>query len=199
MKVAFDENIPMAMVRVFQSFSKEHQILRLIPGLEVAYAKDYAPARTDKDYIKKSDVPWIKRFSQAGGKVIISGNTRMMSVEAERLALVEEGMIVFFPDGSWNGLRFFDKCALLLRWWPQLAEIAKTASAPSFWRIPATWKSEAGIVQVPHTDQSLERVERQKAEGLAKREARKANRPDPAQTQLEGLEAPDHDGEAKES
>jgi len=172
------------MVRVFQSFSKEHQILKLIPGLIVEYAKDYAPLKTDGDYIRKSDVPWIKRFAKVGGKVIISGNTKMMTVHAERLALVEERMIVFFPDPSWNGLGFFDKCALLLRWWPDLARVAKSASAPSFWRIPATWKSDAGIVQVPHTDQSLARIEREKAQGPAKRAARKAKRADPKHPEL---------------
>ncbi len=41
MKVAFDENVPVAMVRVFQTFANERQLRKLIASVEVTSAKDY--------------------------------------------------------------------------------------------------------------------------------------------------------------
>ena len=67
-------------------------------------------------------MPWIEKFAAAGGKVIISGNTKMRQVPHERLALVEAGMIVVFFENRWNGWNFFRKCALLLHWWPVVAK-----------------------------------------------------------------------------
>lgn len=69
MKVAFDENVPIAMVRVFQSLAKENQFRKL--GLIVQCAQDYTPKKGDADFLKGNDVPWIKRFANAGGRVIL--------------------------------------------------------------------------------------------------------------------------------
>ena len=63
MKVAFDEHVPTALVRALQSFAEERQFKRLSGGYEICKAVDYAPAKVDEDYIKKSDVPWIKRYA----------------------------------------------------------------------------------------------------------------------------------------
>ena len=88
MKVAFDENIPIAMVRVFHTFANEHQLRKLAGNVTIRSASDYTPKLGDHDYVSRNDEPWIKRFAADGGKVIISGNTRMMWVPHERLALL---------------------------------------------------------------------------------------------------------------
>jgi hypothetical protein len=87
LKVAFDENIAPAMVRVFQILASEKQLKWLTEGLTVQSAKDFTPRKGDPDYRKNDDVPWIKRFAEAGGQVIISGNTAMKKQPHERLAL----------------------------------------------------------------------------------------------------------------
>lgn len=94
MQVAFDENIPIAMVRVFKALATERQFRKL--GLTIHGADDFTPKPGDEDYKPNNDVPWIKRFAAAGGKIIISGNTRIMSVPHERLALLDAGMVVLF-------------------------------------------------------------------------------------------------------
>ena len=75
MKIAFDENVPIAMVRVFQTFASERQLRKLSGSFEIKSAADYTPRPGDPDYVPRSDVPWLKRFAADGGKVIISGNT----------------------------------------------------------------------------------------------------------------------------
>lgn len=189
MRLAFDEHLPPAMARIFKDLANQRGIQKLSVGLIIEMAKDYAPAPTDHDFIRRNDAPWVKRFAAAGGEVIISGDKRMRSDPAERTALVQAKQVVFFFDPAWNNLEFCDKCAMLLHWWPTVLETAGAAPKPSFWRIPATWRSEAGIVQLPHSDLKLERIERQKADGAKIRERRKVRRHgDPTQPDLNGLE-----------
>ena len=57
----------------------------------------------------------------------------MKSVPHERIALVEEGMIVFFFERQWNKWRFFTKCALLLLWWPVVVKQIRAAKADVFY------------------------------------------------------------------
>ena len=194
MRIAFDENIPIAMVKVFQTFANEKQIRKLAENLTIESAKDYTPKATDPDYLRKNDEPWIRRFSQAGGNVIISGNTKMMSEPHERLALVETGMVVIFFENRWNNLRFFPKCAILLHWWPKVIHTAKRAEPPSFWRIPSNWDVDGKLRRMSHADQGLLQIERQIADGprikAARRRARSELTPS-AQTTIDFIEATD--------
>lgn len=136
------------MVRVFQTFANERQLKKLIASVEVTSAKDYTPQRGDGDYRPKDDTPWIKRFAADGGKVIISGDTRMRYVPHERLALVEAGLLVFFFDGKWSEWGFFHKCSLLIHHWPAIASrIKRTRSSTkaAFWQIPLSWSEKAKL------------------------------------------------------
>lgn len=144
MKIAFDENMPHAMVRVFQTFTSEKSSKKLVGNFEILSAKDFTPAKSDADYVAKNDVPWIKRFHQAGGRVIISGNTEMKNVPHERLALIECGMLVIFFEPSWNNWGFFKKCAHLMHWWPVIAAKARSGKKGKFWHVPLNWQGHDG-------------------------------------------------------
>jgi len=160
-KVAFDENVPIAMVRVFQALAAESQFQKL--GVTIQSAKDYTPKPSDLDYLPKNDTPWIKRFSTEGGKVVISGNARMMNIPHERLALLDEGLIVLFFENRWNNWKFFTKCALLLLWFPAIAKTAKTATPKTFWRIPSIWDEKAKLRPQSTGDLKLEKLERKRS------------------------------------
>lgn len=186
MKVAFDENIPIAMVRVFQTFAKERQLQRLTAGLLIESAKDYTPRPDDPDYEKGSDVPWIRRFAADRGRAIISGNTRIMERPHERQALVDANLVAVFFESAWNELRFCTKCSLLLHWWPVVAQKLNDAAPPSFWRIPNNWVKNGTLRPLPITDQRLEKLERQKAAepAVAARRRRSIVDPSPDQTAM---------------
>lgn len=182
MKIAFDEHIPPVMVKVFREFASDKHLLKLNADLIIESAKLYYPKPEDSDYLRRNDAPWIKRFSAAGGKVVISGNTRMKVVPHERLALVEEGMVVIFFDGYWNNWDFFKKSSLLLHWWPAIVKQLKTAKPSSFWHIPAIWPIKDGVKlrSVSNEDLKLLKIERQKAAQKKVRAARDTKRDEPA-------------------
>lgn len=161
MKIAFDENVPAAMVRVFQTFANERQLRNITGNFEVKSARDYTPQQGDPDYVRNSDVPWLKRFAADGGKVVISGNTEMKNVPHERLALIDGGFIVIFFEGQWSKWKFFRKCALLLHWWPQVAAKVKRAKPGTFWHIPCNWAEKGRLRPVSSEDPRKLRLERQ--------------------------------------
>jgi hypothetical protein len=141
LKIAFDEHVPVQMLRVFKSLGLEKRF----KGFEFAIAKDYAPKPTDPDYIRKSDVPWLERFAKDGGKIIISGNVRMMDNPLEMQALRELGFKVFFFEAKWNQWDFFQKSALLLFYWERIAAKIRRGKSGKFWRIPGHFKTDGGL------------------------------------------------------
>jgi PIN like domain len=160
LKIAFDENVPIAMVKVFQTFASERQLKRKIGAFEITSATQYTPKPADDDYLKKNDVPWIKRLAAAGGKVIISGDTEMRHVPHERLALIQAGMLVFFFDGKWSQWNFFRKCSLLIHHWPTIADRIKRGKAPAFWHVPLSWNEKAKLRKVSTDDPKKLKLER---------------------------------------
>lgn len=178
MKVAFDENVPAAMVRVFRSFHKERSLKHIVQGVVLESAIDYTPKLTDPDYKPKNDEPWIRRYAAAGGRVIISGDVRMSSVPHERLALVQEGMVVVFFAPKWGGWPFCRKAALLLHWWPAILRKVKTAK-PGFYCVPCSWPEERKfekLREISTEDAKLVKMQKQIAEAEPKRQARKLKR-----------------------
>ncbi len=192
MKIAFDENIPIALVKVFQTFANEKQLKKLVGNLTIESAKDYTPQKSDVDFLPKNDVPWIKRFADSGGHIIISGNTQMKSVPHERLALVECGIVVIFFESRWNQWGFFDKCALLLHWWPVIAEQSQKARRGTFWHVPLHWTaSSGGSLKAVSNKGPLElRAERQVRQKTLKKTRRKSEPqgmpPEPAGNATQG-------------
>ena len=143
MKIAFDENVPLGLVRLFQIFASEKQLRKLSGDFEFKSAMDYTPRPGDHDYSKSAgDVPWLKRFAADGGRIVISGNTEMKRVPHERLALIDCGFIVVFFEPQWSNWKFFRKCALLLHWWPIIVPTIKRARQGSFWHIPCNWAED---------------------------------------------------------
>jgi hypothetical protein len=179
LKIAFDENIPAAMVRVFQTFASERQLRKLVGGnFEIRSAKDYAPHPGDLDYLARNDVPWLRRFAADGGKVVISDNRNMKNVPQERLALVELGFIVIFFENQWSGWKFFRKCSLLLHWWPVIAAKVtnKRTKSGSFWHVPSTWPERGKLKAVSNQDPKALKIEAQRAKG---RRPKKSVKPPP--------------------
>ena len=150
-------------------------------GLILELAKQYEPALTDGDYIKRSDVPWLDRFAAEGDHAIISGDVKMRTKHHEKLALYENGFVTIFFERKWNDWNFFRKSALMLHWWEEISTKIKTADRGTFWVVPCTWPARGqaelrnvslGLAQLlkdnPNKKAALRKPRTQIAKQLAK-------------------------------
>lgn len=173
MKVAFDENTPAAMVRLFQGFQKEKALRKALGAtaseIEVVRAQNYYPQDGDADFRlvngKVPDDPWIVRFAKDGGKAIISGDRKMLLRPHEKLALLQTELVVVFMPALWAHWPLCSKVSLLIHWWEKIAVCAKTSSS-GFYAVPKSWPldmSGVGLMSLPTADLKLEKIEAQKA------------------------------------
>jgi hypothetical protein len=163
LKIAFDQNIPIGMVKVLSAFASEKQFRKISGNFELKSAAEYTPKPGDDDWLPNNDVPWLKRFAEDGGKVVISGDTKMKERPHERLALIECGFIVIFFEPQWSNWKFWRKCALLINWWPVIAAKVKKAKKASFYHIPCNWVEGGKLRWVSNKDPKLLKIERRKA------------------------------------
>jgi len=130
LKIALDEHIGEAIVEALIALSGESKMLRS----ELVSARKYSGS------VKAiSDVPWIQKFRDDGGKVIVSGDARMRGKLHEQKALSEAGLVVFFPARPWNNLKVHTKTAMLIRWWPLILQSARSSPQGTFYEIPMSW------------------------------------------------------------
>ncbi len=129
MKIAFDENIPIQMVKVFQTLASDEGVL----NAKIVQAKKYRPAD------ERGDEHWVRRFASDHGQVVISGGTKMRSRIHERAALAQCGLVTYCFERHWSVTSFFTKSAMLLQWWPKVREHMDGAPKGSCWEIPFVW------------------------------------------------------------
>lgn len=186
--------MPAAMLRLFQQLHSERALKHLVAGISLHKVQEFYPQPDDPDYLPKNDAPWIRRYAAAGGRVIVSGNTKMKVVAHERLALVQEGMTVIFFPGVWSNWKFCRKSSLLLHWWPVILKAARKPK-PGFFVVPRAWPDEgkAKLREVPTDDLKLVKIEQQLAARDGVRKAREKRRADSTQTEMK------FDGQAQES
>lgn len=143
MKIALDENISPKLVRLVQCLS-DHQ---LIGDHEVVSARSFRPIN------ERGDAGWIERFSESGGKVIISGDARIRANLHERAALAQAGLITFFFGGKWSGKNAIVKGAMFLNWWPRIEDYITKSKAGDCWEIPDHWNwrdfRDVSVKQLP--------------------------------------------------
>src|SRR5262249_33772045 len=109
---------------------------------EIVPSRDYH--RSDEN----GDENWIRRFERDGGKVIITGDTRIRTRPHERAALAETGVITFVFGPPWNAKKFHDKTSLLINSRPDIVQRSKTARAGSCWEIPYDFSDTVTIADI---------------------------------------------------
>jgi len=129
LKIALDENIPVAIVKFLEGLAKtdDSEKIRLVS------ARKYRPIS------EVGDEHWVRRFARVGGKVVISGDRRIRANLHEQAAFFQAGMITFFFEPRWNTLPLNTRAAMLMQWWPSILERAKKLKPGDFWEIPFMW------------------------------------------------------------
>ena len=131
MKIAFDEHIAPPVVVVFKALA-EQGFLR---GYGFVSARDYHASIDPKN----DDRPWLQRFKEDGGHVVITGDRKMRGRPHERRALKDAGFTVMFLGRPWDEMERYGRAAILVRWWPVIEKHLPVAPPATFWEIPCTW------------------------------------------------------------
>lgn len=140
MKIALDENLPIAIVKMLQGMAKEDDS----QGVTLVSAKKYRPIA------ERGDENWVRRFARARGSVVVTGDVRIRRDLHEQAAFFQAGMITFFFEGDWGQLPLHLRAAVLMKWWPAIIAKAKESNPGDFWEIPTSWqKSEMRFVRPP--------------------------------------------------
>jgi hypothetical protein len=147
-KLAFDENVPLGMVRVFHSLAKERALRRIVGNFDIVCAQNYTPKRSDPDFKPKDDVPWLTRYASDGGRVVVSGDCGMLHKPHELLALKQHGFIVVFFENSWSSWDFFKKSSLLLHYWTVVAKRVSRSRRGAMWRVPGHWRDNEDLRRI---------------------------------------------------
>lgn len=137
MIVAFDEHVPIAIVGVFRALADG----RHLSGWDFRSATDFhSPTDAPND-----DRPWLERFRDAGGRVVISADKRMRGNPYERDLLRQAGFVTVFLGKGWHasGGRYA-QVAGIVRWWPRIMECVQSATPGSFWEAAATCGTALG-------------------------------------------------------
>jgi hypothetical protein len=129
LKIALDENIPAAVVKMLSGLAKVDDSQKIT----VVSAKKYRPIG------EHGDENWVRRFARAQGHVVVTGDGRIRRDLHEQAAFFQAGMITFFFDSAWNGFSLNNKAAMLMVWWPTIIAKAKDSKPGDSWEIPSTW------------------------------------------------------------
>jgi hypothetical protein len=129
LKIALDENIPAAVVKMLSGLAKGDDSQRIT----VVSAKKY------RAITEHNDENWVRRFARAHGNVVITGDARIRGNLHEQAAFFQADMITFFFDAAWNGYNLHNKAAMLMTWWPAIIEKAKTSRPGDSWEMPSHW------------------------------------------------------------
>ena len=113
MKVVVDENLPPALARALSAlFAGEH---------EVVHIRDrFGPSVKDAD--------WIRRLSDEGHWIIISGDAKISKRKAEQAAFRHSRLIGFFLAPALNKAKITRQMQRLLAAWDDIENISKSVA-----------------------------------------------------------------------
>ena len=127
MRICADENIAPALSELL----RKHLVSRQF-SLETV--DDHQARSVD-------DVIWVKRFADAGGKVILSADAAMTTRPHEVIAINEAGLRLVLLDQKWVRSPKHIQIAHLFFWWPRIESTLLTTKHKLV-KIPWGW-SEA--------------------------------------------------------
>jgi PIN like domain len=114
-------------------------------GFEFLHIDKLVPAKT-------KDTSWADVYKRFGGRIVVSGDTKIAYRPHEAVAFIDNGFISFFPDKGWGELRGHEQAAILVHQWPEMARHAAMQNDASCWRFPFSAKrGEIRLLERPMT------------------------------------------------
>lgn len=129
MKIAIDENLPPKFTTVLQTLDE----YTCVSPCTICYSKDYSPGP------RAGDIPWLQKFADDGGQVIVSGEKSMRSNQLEQLAVSQSGLTGFFLPTQIHNWPLLTRAGFVLVWWDRILKHADANEAGTLWKVPPNW------------------------------------------------------------
>lgn len=133
MRICADENVALKL----SGLVREHL---LSPGHTLHTVDDYEARGVD-------DQIWVRRFADAGGEAIVSGDYMMTQRAAEVVAIARTGLRLVVLDQKWPRAPKHLQMSYLFFWWPHIENVLAGAASGQCFKVPWGWpeKTEGAI------------------------------------------------------
>lgn len=119
MKAQLDENLPPALARALNA-------LAAVDGHQVIHVTDYAKGTPDVE---------LFRLAVADGVKIHITADHHHRRPAERAAIIRLGLTVFVLSKGWQTMKYYDKAARLIEYWPTIVSATELLASGSLFRV----------------------------------------------------------------
>lgn len=133
MRFIFDNCVSSNLVEALRCLDKRHEL--------VHHRKKF-----DAD---TPDPIWIRALAAEGEWIIISGDPRISRGQAERAAWMESRLTAFFCGDAWGSRPLMTQASEMLRWWPDIITLSKTAARGSGYILEFKTKQPTQIYPEP--------------------------------------------------
>ena len=122
MKFLLDNNLPPRLAKALDALcdGTEHHVHAL---------RELYPASTP-------DEEWLRLFAEDGGGAAVSGDLHIYTTKHQREAWRQSGLTLFFLQPAWSKVRFWEKAAALVRWWPDFLQQVETVAPGVGYEVP---------------------------------------------------------------
>ena len=91
------------------------------------------------------DQIWVRRFAEAGGEAIVSGDFAMTKRAAEIVAIAETGLRLIVLDQAWPRAPKHWQIAYLFFWWPAIEKSLEECKPRQCLKVPAGFDASKPI------------------------------------------------------
>lgn len=137
-RVALDSNLSGRLVGALDALYGHH-------GFEFTHISTFSSPR-DRDEM------WADTYKRFGGKIVISGDSKIAVRPHEAVAFIDNGFISFFPPKAFGEMRGHERAAVILHQFPamlQIIERENTVVRGSCWRFACQGKK--GLVRLDNS------------------------------------------------
>ena len=93
------------------------------------------------------DVIWVRRFADAGGDAIISGDINITKRAHELTAINETGLRLVVLHEKWPREKKHVQISYLFYWWPHIEQVLRDARPGKCYKVPWGWGDPAGAIK----------------------------------------------------
>lgn len=133
MKVLLDENLPPRLA----------QVLRLLAAPDdhlIVHLRERFPAAT-------TDVEWLSALAGDPTWAVLTNDQRLRGRPHEIAAWRRAGLVGVVLPSRFNQADLWEKCAILVRWWPFVVRALEAAPPGAMLAIPAGWGATAAAIR----------------------------------------------------